>query len=233
MIKHKFWSPVKEIVDYNISLCKDKQHILELGPGYRKFPAANYFIDNDETHLDDELKHIYMNIDLDTTDIPPPISSDKYDFCYARHIFEDIQNPDFVFRNMLKVCHMGYIETPSPLVECLKDIDGATGIPYRGYIHHRYIIWTENDNELHIIPKLPIIEHITFTPDFEKFCYDTANSGPLFWNNYFWWDTTTQYHCIVHKHFEIINEYGNLLKRAILSSIEHTRKNEYKVNMTI
>jgi len=57
-----------------------------------------------------------IKIDIDKTEIP-----ETFDFGYARHIFEDIQNPDFVFSQFVKSCPSGYIETP-PMIECMKDI---------------------------------------------------------------------------------------------------------------
>lgn len=224
-ILNKFWSPVQEVVKYNARLCDDKGYteILELGPGFTLFPKANYFVDFDPSKVDPEIREGVWNVDLDVSDFPQLDGDKKFDFCYARHIFEDVQNPDFIFSGMVQNCRAGYVETPSPLVECLKGVDAVD--VGRGYHHHRYIMWTEG-NELHMIPKLPIIEYITFEPEFEKKLYTLANSSSVYWNNYYWWDfdSGSPPRFVMHKHFNILGEYGTLLTRAINSSIENTNR---------
>lgn len=55
--------------------------------------------------------------------------------------WEDIQNPDFAFSEMIRVSKEGFIETPSPLIEVTRNVD-ANDLTraFCDYIHHRYIV---------------------------------------------------------------------------------------------
>lgn len=227
MIKNHYWSPIKEVLEYNEKLCKDNncEKVLEIGPGYTQFRLSNYFIDNDPDVIQriENKDAIIINKDLDIEKIDHP--DNFFDFGYARHIFEDVQNPDFIFKEFTRICSSGYIETPSPLVESLKNVCSRDCAHlYKGYIHHRYIMWTEDDT-LHMIPKLPIIEYINFE-DHEKLV-EIADSEPLNWNNYYWWDKKSDKlpKFILHKQFYIPDDYANLLLHAINSSLNNNKNN--------
>lgn len=225
----KHWYTIQELVTYLINVCKTRQYekIVELGPGKIPFPISTHLVDRNQECLDNARlsNKILYNLDLNTQKID---ADDNYfDFCYARHIFEDVQNPDFMFENITKQCKMGYIETPSPLIECMKYVDSVDESSYRGYHHHRYIVWTEN-NQLHFLPKMPIIEYISIDPEYEKTMYELAKN-PFYWNNYYVWDKEEKYgntnlpKCVMHEYS--IETYSELLMHAIKCSIEHTNNN--------
>ena len=79
-------------------------------------------------------------------------------------MLEDIQNPDFALNEITRVTkYGGYIETPSPLIEVTKNVDGSGfSNSYCGYIHHRYIVWSNiQKNEIYFLPKYScILDHI-------------------------------------------------------------------------
>lgn len=219
----KYWAPISEILQLNIKICKDNncEKIIELGPGSNPFSLSNYFIEHNTNFINklDSSKTIY-NLNLNNSKLD--VDENYFDFCYARHIFEDVQNPDFIFNNITKQCKLGYIETPSPLIECLRNVD-ATNQSYRGYIHHRYIVWTNNENnELHFLPKMPIIEYILINKDFENFMYEYANKNPLYWNNYYWWDKDNNKLPKIIMHEFDCKTYSELLMTGILKSIQNT-----------
>lgn len=206
---NKYWAPnsfvIKEIEDY----CKinEFKNILEIGPGGIPFSLANYFVDNVERE-----NSFVLDIDTDKFDLP----DQHFDFTYCRHVFEDIQNPDFAFKELKRVSKQGYIETPSPLIECIRGVDLAGD--HRGYIHHRYIIWNEG-NTIHFLPKFPIIEKI----EFDEVKLKELAEEPLNWNNYFLWNQESNF--IIYKHdynLDIINGYVDILNQAILKSLENT-----------
>ena len=223
----KHWSPILEIVNFLCDVCKNRQYekIIELGPGKVPFPISTHVVDNDQKALDRLQNKILYNINLNIEKVNA--DENYFDFCYARHIFEDVQNPDFMFEHITKQCKMGYIETPSPLIECMKYVDCSSDAKYRGYHHHRYIVWTEN-NELHFLPKMPIIEYINIEPEYEKSMYELAKN-PFYWNNYYMWDKDEKFgninlpKCIMHEYS--MDSYAELLLHAIKSSIEHTNRN--------
>ena len=211
MIVNKYWSPNDLVLSQVESFCKlkDFDKILEVGPGERPFSLANYFVDVVERE-----NSFQLDLDKDKFDL----SDGYFDFAYTRHVFEDIQNPDFAFNELKRVSKFGFIETPSPLSECANGVD-IHGI-YRGYIHHRYIIWNEDDT-IHFLPKYPVIEKISFNDTL----IESYLEEPLYWNNYFLWDNNSKF--VIYKNgfnFNIVSDYKDLLQRSIEKSIESTNK---------
>lgn len=91
---------------------------------------------------------------------------------------------------------------------------------YKGYIHHRYIVWTK-DNTLNFIPKYPIIDKISINMD------KTFLKNPIYWNNYFMWDEKTIPICKMWKNdvnFEIRNDYIKKLQESISDSWDNSEK---------
>jgi hypothetical protein len=223
-IKNTFWFPNVEIIENLIRICNKNNYtkILENGPGKTPFPLSTHYIDV-KTNLENVL-----NIDIDFDRIP--FENDYFDFCYARHIFEDIQNPQHAFSETIRTCKNGYIETPSPLVECLKMVDFESrnnpNLNYSGYIHHRYIVWTDiEDNTLYFLPKYPIIEYVKFDEGFYKYMVEIANNKAIYWNNYYTWNSKHKPNIIVYRNgvnFAITKDYSKLLYEAINKSIQYT-----------
>jgi hypothetical protein len=222
-VKNIFWFRNETIVEKLANMCKNKNFtkILENGPANIPFPLSTHYID-----LKSNLENV-MNIDVDFDKIP--FEDNYFDFCYARHIFEDIQNPQHAFSETIRTCKNGYIETPSPLIECLKKVDYTSrnkDVNYCGYIHHRYIVWSDlKTNTLYFLPKFPIIEFATFDKDFYNNMVELANSKDIFWNNYYIWDEKNNPNILVYRHginLDILNDYPKLLIEAINKSIEYT-----------
>lgn len=165
----KYYVPFKEIIDYFEKKYNGKK-VLEIGPGNIPLPFSTHFID----HFKRTETTTVLN--LDTTYLP--YSDKEFDFVYCRHVLEDIQNPDFVLQEIIRVAKNFYIETPSPIVETTRHIDGNSPY-YRGYIHHRSIIWVSN-GVIHFLPKYPIIEYIDFVD------YTEILTNPMFWNTYYY-----------------------------------------------
>jgi hypothetical protein len=220
----KFWFPIQSILNNLYRQCDDNKFslVLEIGPGSTSFAKATHLIDFDPavTVADPTKKMFFLNICLEKF----PFADFFFDFGYSRHTFEDIWNPIVAFTEMTRTCRSGFIETPSPLVELTKGVDaGSPGAPdpsYRGYVHHRYIIWTDTDtNTLCFLPKMPIVEHLTFAPDFQKLI-DFHLQNEFFWNNYYSWDTTTA-PAISFLDFDK-KTYDSYLTTSILKSIQHT-----------
>ena len=208
---NKYWVPNKFVIEQIEDYCKinNFEKILEIGPGEKPFSLANHYVDNVERE-----NSFILDIDTDKFDLP----DQHFDFTYCRHVFEDIQNPDFAFKELKRVSKQGYIETPSPLVECIRGVDYTSN--GRGYIHHRYIIWNE-DNKIHFLPKFPIIELLEFDDD----ALLKLAEEPLNWNNYILWNQDTEF--IIYKNglnLDISNGYNDILNIAISSSLENTKK---------
>jgi len=211
---NKFWFVHPLIQQQLVNGCSHSATVLDVGAGPFPFPKA--------THLIDTIAgpNVYK-VDIDHEPLPFP---DKFfDFVHCRHTVEDIQNPLFVFQELARVAKRGYIETPSPLVEITKGVDGGSP-QYRGYIHHRYIVWSNKEtNTLYCLPKYPILEHIQLSPDFQKKSIAILNKYSVYWNNYYTWIDNPS--IVVYRHginMDINKDYANLITKAINESIQYT-----------
>jgi hypothetical protein len=127
----------------------------------------------------------------------------------------------------------GYIETPSPLIEAMKDVDAYTGSDkYCGYMHHRYIVWSNiQKNEIYFLPKYScVLDHfLNFEDDSKRRLYNLINNYPVYWNNYILFDSNKKPTIVMYKNGvnfgnkgSMVEEYIQLVVRAINESIENT-----------
>lgn len=228
-IKNHYWGPNSTVIKMIENHCTKNCHskVLEIGPGGVPFKFASNFIGCNETITN------YLDIDIDTTKIPH--NDDYFDFTYCRHVMEDIQNPDFALREIFRVSKFGgYIETPSPLIEVTKNVDAPTySDVYCGYMHHRYIVWSNiQKNEIYFLPKYSSIldNFIKYTDTTTRYMCNLINNYPVYWNNYFLYDSKNKPTIIMYKNgvnFRLISsdqedEYAKLVTRAINESVQNT-----------
>jgi hypothetical protein len=216
-----FWAPNQDILRAVIDWCKllEAKNILEVGPGYVPFPLATRFID-----VKPDPKNILVDVDREC--LPHP---DKYfDFIYARHVLEDLQNPDFALAEFARSSPSGYMETPSPLVEIIRGIDGAypLSLYYSGYIHHRYFVWSNiKTNTIWFLPKMPIVQLIELNEDVRKRLTYLLNHYPIYWNNYFIFKDGVKPNIVIYKHsvnYDIFKDTFNMIMNGIIESINNT-----------
>ena len=208
------------------------EKVLEIGPG-----VVPFFLSTDFIGCNEKIKN-YIDIDIDKDVFT---YQDKiFDFIYCRHVLEDIQNPDFALKEIMRVSKGAvYIETPSPLIETMKNIDAnELSYKYCGYIHHRYIVWSSiKRNEIYFLPKYScILDHYLQMEDYKA--YNIVNNYPVYWNNYFIFNAENPPKVIMYKNGVNFNiackgkmmceEYIDLVKKAINESIENTN---YFVNL--
>ena len=224
-----YWTPnisVNKIIE-NYCLLNKFENNLEIGPGIAPFKLATEFIGSNEKISK------YIDIDIDCEVFP---YNDKlFDFIYCRHVMEDIQNPDFALKEIFRVTKGGgYIETPSPLIEVTKNVDGTEiSSKYCGYIHHRYIVWSSIEkNEIYFLPKYScILDHMIENDDeSNKQIYYLINNYPVYWNNYFLFTNEKKPNIIMYKNGVNFNvkggtmviDYLTLVNRAVNESIQNT-----------
>lgn len=225
-ITNFYWQPIKEITSSVEKYCKKNnyQTVLEIGPGIVPFTLSTSTIGYNE-----KIKN-YIELDIDIQKLP--FEDKSVDFVYSRHTLEDIQNPDFCMKEIIRISNSGYIETPSPLIECTKGVDGhPKSNNYSGYIHHRYIIWSDIEKcEIYFLPKYNSIldNHCELTYESNKNKNDIINNNPIYWNNYFIWKNNTP-RIIVYKNGvnfgvnkSIIEDYREIIDTAINTSIRNT-----------
>ena len=219
-IKYKYWYTNPIIHNKIIKFCMDKnfKNILEIGPGSIPFPLASVFIGFNEKINN------YIDLDIDRNNLP--FNNKELDFTYCRHVLEDIQNPDFALSEIKRVSKSFYVETPSPLVEITKGIDAhQESHKYCGYIHHRYIIWYDNDNHtVHMLPKYGLIENIlSISEELKQFILNLLNNFPVYWNTYIFCEEKDMdsLNIKMYNHFDS-NEYPKLLLKGIYTSVKST-----------
>lgn len=216
------------IIYFNI---KNIEEVLDVGGASSTLFYAKYIIDIDtgdeyNVNTNNSNRTIYpkkMNIDIDYNNFP--FENKTIGFTYSRHTLEDIQNPMFAFNEIVRVSKAGYIETPSPLAELCENIDSSPNdIQYRGYRHHRYIVWSDTDNNtIYFLPKYPLVEKIHIK-NINKLYY-LLNNYSVYWNNYYIFDEKHKPNIIVYRHgvnMNIDKDYCNILVSSIEKSIRYT-----------
>ena len=206
--EYKAWHQAPAVFDWLGGIIKPKWKVLELGSGRYPFKRADVHIDFDVSFVPKG-----TGIELDVSHDPIPFPDKHFDFVYARHLLEDVYDPFFLCEEMSRVAKAGFIETPSPAAEMARGVDGNPnpGDSYRGYHHHRYIIWNDN-GVLHIVPKFPLVEYIRL--DDLALC-NWLRQGTAAWNTYFPWTGEVKYKRYDYPMDYSLGKYGEVLDRAI------------------
>jgi len=226
-IVHLFWWKHPHIIQrllHKLNRESIRDLILDVGCGGDPFPAATHIVDFSDQYPHTQIRY---TLELDTDRLP--VDDFYFQYVYCRHTLEDLQTPQHAFQEITRLARQGYIETPSPLVECLRNIDGCDISPlYRGYIHHRYLVWTDSSTHtLYFLPKYPLLEYITFTEAMTKRMVYLVNHYPVYWNNYYVWDRTRPPKIVVYRNninMDIMKDYHLLVEKAIMASIKSTNQ---------
>lgn len=233
-IVNLYWKRIDEINNFviNFTVLYGYKNILDIGAGKNPFILANKIIDyNTKYDLNgNNSVQIFNGLDIDINKLP--FENKSIDFVYSRYTLQEIQNPDFVMNEIFRITNSGYIETPSPLIEITKGIDNTNNMNnyYAGYIHHRYIIWSDNEKcEIYFLPKYNSILDNIMTLNVDKNLYENR----YYWNNYFIWkdkELNKEPKVIIYKKdinfgFDnFIKEYLELIFTAVNKSIENTER---------
>jgi Methyltransferase domain len=212
-LSQKFWTPYEPVRKLIESVIPNNALVVEVGPGSMPFSRATEFIDWQLwPNLVDKRIHC---LDLNKDSLP--YADKSVDFIYCRHTLEDIYNPFWLCREMQRVAKAGYIETPSPLSEVCRGIDGGSP-PWRGYVHHRYLVW-EDEGTLNFLPKYPLIDYLDFGQE-EAEIIDLLNTSPMYWNTHFLWDQSISFRQLEHdQSFKINTDYCEVIRNAIAASV--------------
>ena len=200
----KFWGPRPQVLSYAESLIGPGASVLEIGPGHLPFAKATCFVDCfDRAGLPGPLHCV------DVIRQPLPFPDKSIDFVYCRHVIEDLVYPDLLLSEMQRVGRAGYIETPSPAAELTREVDGGNP-PYRGYVHHRWVVWL-SEGKVHLVEKGNAIEHL----DFAGMESDRVLDDPFLWNTYLFWEGSFEYKRLVHwVDYDLHSTYRDLLMTA-------------------
>jgi hypothetical protein len=171
-----------------------------------------------------DFKQATHKSDVDVDDVA---NFPQVDYTYCRHVVENIQNPEFVMSEIIRVSQYGgYIETPSPLIEITKNIDTSQPMSelYCGYIQTRYIVWSNiQKNEIYFLPKYScVLDHMLTS---QPFTNHLIHNYPVYWNNYFIFNSRDKPRVIMYKNgvdFTLPAGYIDIVCRSIEESIANT-----------
>lgn len=208
------WKPVPQVIQFLCDRLPPEARVLDVGAGYSPFPRADMYVDFAPVKGVDPEKVVVCDVSKDRL----PFEDKSFDFVFCRHMLEDMFNPFPACEEMSRVAKSGYIETPSPVAELCRGVDG--GAPaYRGYHHHRFIVWAHGE-ELRFISKYPLVEHITVD---EGKLASVLRRGPQNWNTYYLWDDRINVNHIQSPlDFDIPTQYTSFLQVAINQSMTST-----------
>ena len=206
----KYYPPIEPLVQWLAKRLPSDAKVLEIGPGFVPFPRATMFVDYRK--LPSIPADKIVSVDMNCEKLP--FEDKSFDFIYCRHVIEDMYNPLLLIKEMERVGKEGYIESPSPMAELGRGVDGSSP-QFRGYHHHHSIVWV-HEGQLRIIHKYPICEYVRFS---EEDIINWLREGPKFWNTYYLWkDKINLKHYQSGPDYVITRDYSSILKNAMDSS---------------
>lgn len=214
------WSPIPAVVDWLTNRLSPDARVLEIGPGHAPFFRADTFVDFAPWPIKGVPAEKLVKCDIATESLP--FADKSFDFIYCRHVLEDMWNPFHLCREMERVGKAGYIETPSPIAELTRGVDGPPSNPpqWRGYHHHRWVVWVSGDI-LTFISKYPIIEYLPI----DDGPLAASLREPRYWNTFYLWNDRIR---LKHEQspvdYDIPRDYAALLWNAAGCSGMATRE---------
>lgn len=212
-----YWAPVPEI----LAFLKEKfagGRVLDVGPGHSPLPWATTSVDFVDA------PGAVNQIKCDLSKDPLPFPDKSFDFVYCRHMLEDMFNPFPICDEMSRVGKAGYIETPSPMAELCRGVDGSSP-GYRGYHHHRFVVWN-HFGPLKFVSKYPLIEYLRLDKNFsasDENIVRVLRKGPRYWNTSFLWRDRIKFqHLQSPLDFDVGQNYQSLLSQAVDDSLNST-----------
>jgi len=120
-----------------------------------------------------------------------PFKDKEFDFVLCGHVLEDIKDPVFLCKELIRVAKAGYIEFPNRAYEMKASVDGLPNShSYVGYNHHRWLA-EQRGNKLFFIQKrcmysvMKILRCKKVTNRFTGFFWEKSfDYEELFFNSY-------------------------------------------------
>jgi len=123
--------------------------VLDVGGGIKPLSRADYVLDflswEQRTGLDPWLRDVWpephfskdtwVKWDICSRD-PWPFKDKQFDFVLCKGTLEDLRDPVWVCREMIRVAKAGYLETPTRIIESMPGVERSR---YCGYSHHHWL----------------------------------------------------------------------------------------------
>lgn len=130
------------------------KRLLEIGPGHNPFDGVTHLL---ERHASDGHERGGNALLVPTSArlivgeaMVLPFTKKAFDFVYASHVLEHVEDPDQACREIMRVGAAGYIESPSPFLEQGLAI-GDESSPAHWF--HRWFVFSLGNNQLVFEPK--------------------------------------------------------------------------------
>jgi SAM-dependent methyltransferase len=130
------------------------RRVLEIGPGHNPFSGVTHVL---ERHIEDGRERGDNPLIVPTAAklivgeaTVLPFAAASFDFVYASHVLEHVEDPTAACREIMRVGKAGYIETPSPFLEqglALRDETSPT------HWFHRWFVFSPSPGLLVFEPK--------------------------------------------------------------------------------
>lgn len=212
----RHWHPIQQVTDWVVGQIPEGARVLEIGPGTVKFDRADVHVDLVDLANVPAEKLVKCNIERERL----PFPDKSFEFVYSRHMLEDMRDPFIACEEMSRVAKAGYIETPSPVAELCRGVDDGA-VPWRGYHHHRFVVWNDSGT-LKFVTKYPLIEFVRL--DDAKIT-ERLREGPAYWNTYYLWSDHIDFkHVESPLDFDIPREYPRILTEVLNASVEATER---------
>jgi hypothetical protein len=136
------------------------KRILEVGAGQLPYEGVTHIVDKYPASNEQRGEDLWIPEGVEfregtLEDLPyskshstPLLAEEKFDYFYARHVFEHVLDPVAAIREINRVADQGYIETPSPFYEMI-----CCSFPYDPTEMHTQFVWARKPNEIYVVRK--------------------------------------------------------------------------------
>ena len=149
--------------------------VLDVGGGKATLQAASHIAD---IRAWADYSQEFARVDI--CNEPLPFADKEFELVSCTHVLEDIANPAFALREILRVARWVYLECPSPLQDVVRGVD-AGNQRWRGYHHHRWFV-SFQDAKVVFLPKYGIVEHIQIPGEFHY--EELLEKDGRYWNDW-------------------------------------------------
>jgi ubiquinone/menaquinone biosynthesis C-methylase UbiE len=135
---------------------------LDVGGAKNTYKYATHIIDVRDKPP--ELKQEYLQMDVCSGKWD--YADKEFDFVYCSNLLEDVRDPVFVCKEMMRVGKKGLIIVPTIITECRIGMDKTWygHEKYAGFCHHRWLCFFK-DNKLTFMQKSPMTHIFDWTKD--------------------------------------------------------------------
>lgn len=129
------------------------RRVLDVGSGHRPHEDATHLVDllpEDNSERGGAIKMLGRSLVVATIEALP-FKDKTFDYVHASHVLEHTDRPEEACRELMRVAHAGYIETPSPFFEQGYNYPR----PDRGWSFHKWFVSLDRKHTLVFEPKTP------------------------------------------------------------------------------